>query len=143
MRRKISLGLYYLVSSLVLAGGLGDLTITELLDVQRDFLSGGGEYPVSPPAEATFLTVLHALAGGLVGVGIASLLLTHFGIRRGQRWAAVAVVAAIGCAEGANTVGMYVLGSPFWMVTASYLVLLGAATLLAFAPRFAFAPPTD
>ncbi|MEZ4239330.1 MAG: hypothetical protein R3F59_24885 [Myxococcota bacterium] len=124
MRQRVALALFYVVSTAVLVGGLGDLAITELLDVQRDLLSGGGAYPVTPPAETVFLTVLHAMAGGLVGVGAASLLMTHYGIRRGQRWAVVGVAVAIGCAEGANTLGMYALGSPLWAVTASYLALL-------------------
>lgn len=139
MRKRIALGLYYLVPALVLLGGLGDLAITELLDVQRAFLSGGGAYPVSPPAARAFLETLHAMAGGLIGVGVAGLMLTHFGIRTGQRWAAVALVVAIVCTEGANTIGMYRLGSPFYLVTAVYIVLILTATVIAFAPTFIFA----
>ena len=139
MRAKISLTLYYLVAGLVLLGGLGDLTITSLLDAQREFLSGGGQHPISPAAERSFLAVLHAMGGGLVGVGASSLCLVHFGIRRGQRWAIVAAVMAIGCAEGANTLGLASLGSPLALVTASYLLLLTIATALALAPSFAFA----
>lgn len=140
MRGKLALGLYYLVSGLVLLGGLGDLTITELMDAQRDFLSGGGTYPISPAAEHSFLELLHAMAGGLIGVGASGLLLTHFGIRTGHRWAAIAVLVAILCSEGANTLGMLRLGSPFYMVTATYVVLVITATALAFTPRFAFDP---
>lgn len=142
MRRRIALGLYYLVPALVLLGGLGDLAITELLDAQRAFLSGGGVHPVSPPAARAFLETLHAMAGGLVGVGAAGLMLTHFGIRAGHRWAAVALVVAIVCAEGANTIGMYRLGSPFYLVTAAYVALILLATGIAFAPTFVFAQHT-
>ena len=110
-----------------------------LLDAQREFLSGGGQHPISPAAERSFLAVLHAMGGGLVGVGASSLCLVHFGIRRGQRWAVVAAVMAIGCAEGANTLGLASLGSPLALVTASYLLLLTIATALALAPSFAFA----
>lgn len=139
MRRKLALALYYVVPLLVLLGGLGDLVITELLETQRAFLSGQGAYPISPPAERAFLAVLHAMAGGLVGVGAAGLMLTHFGIRAGHRWAAVALLIAILCSEGANTVGLYLLGSPFYLVTGTYVALILAATALAFAPTFAFA----
>jgi hypothetical protein len=90
-RRTLSLALFYAASALVLLGGLGDLAITELLDAQVAMLSGGGAWPITPPAERTFLTVLHAMAGGLVGVGASGLVLTHYGIRRGHRWAAVCV----------------------------------------------------
>lgn len=142
-RRTASLSLFYLVSAMVMLGGFGDLAITELMEAQRDMLSGGGAYPVSPPAERTFLTVLHVMAAGLVGVGAACLLLTHFGIRRGQRWALGGVAVGIGCAEGANTLGMFVLGSPFWVVTATYLLLLALALLLALVPTFAFHAASD
>lgn len=137
-RARLSLGALYLVSGLVLLGGIGDLFITELLDVQRAFLSGGGAHPVSPPAARGFLEVLHAMAGGLIGVGSAGLLLVHFGLRRGHRWAGLALGLSIGFAEGANTVGMLRLGSPFWMVTATYLGLLATGLSLAYLPTFAF-----
>ncbi|MEZ4321603.1 MAG: hypothetical protein R3F61_29285 [Myxococcota bacterium] len=126
-RERLALALFYGVSALVMLGGLGDLAITDLLDAQEAMLSGNGAYPISPPARTVFLTVLHAMAGGLVGVGAASLLMTHFGIRRGHGWAVAGVAVAIGGAESANTLGMFTLGSPFWVITATYLGLLAVA----------------
>lgn len=114
--------------------------MTQLLDAQEAFLSGGGAFPISPPARKSFLEILHALGGGLAGVGFASLLLVHYGVRRGQRWAAGAMAGAIVLAEGANMIGMYRLDSPFYMVTLAYLVLLATGLGLLFVPTFAMPP---
>ena len=68
------------------------------------------------------LHLLHALGGGLVGIGIASFALVHFAVRRGERWALWTMLAAVVASEGANAVGMYAVGS-FWYVSVTYLVL--------------------
>lgn len=141
LRARIAVGALTLVCALVLLGGIGDLFITEPLDAQRAFLSDDGMHPVSPPAERGFLEVLHAMAGGLVGVGASGLLLVHLGLRRGHRWAGLALALSVGCAEGANTMGMLRLGSPFWVVTATYLALLVVGLGCAFLPTFAFEEP--
>lgn len=139
VRRRASLSLLYLVSILIAFGGVSDLFFSDLMPVQEAFLSGHGAYAISPSARTSFLEILHALGGGLAGIGFASVFLVHFGIRRGHRWAAVALAGMIVGAEGANTIGMFRLGSPFYMVTASYLALLFAGIGLAFLPTFAFA----
>lgn len=76
------------------------------------------------------LHLLHALGGGLIGIGIASLALVHFGVRRGQRWAAPTMLAAIVASEGMNAVGMYAVGS-YWYVSLGYVVLATTGVVLA------------
>ena len=115
---------------MIFLGGIGDLAIRELLDVQRDFLSAQGAYEISPAAESAFLELLHAMAGGLIGVGLNGLLLTHWGIRKGLDWAAFAVVVSVFCSESANTWGMYRLNSPFYVITGTYVLLIILAGVL-------------
>ena len=86
------------------------------------------------PAATTslILHLLHALGGSLVGIGIASFALVHFAVRRGERWAMWTMLAMVVASEGANTVGMYAVGS-FWYVSVTYIVLtvIGVTLLVA------------
>jgi hypothetical protein len=54
----------------------------------------------------------------------------HFGVRRGQRWAAATLLAAVVASEGMNAVGMYAVRS-FWYVPTVYVVLATVGVLLA------------
>jgi len=131
MRAKLGFGLLYVVTIAMILGGVGDLVIREPLEVHRRFLLGGGEVAVSPQTASLVVHLLHALGGGLVGVGSAALALLHYGLRRGQRWAGFAILAAVVPAETMNAVGMYAVNS-FYYVSVAYLVLviLGVALVL-------------
>ncbi len=117
--RRTGLLILYVVATAIALGGVGDLTIRALFEVHKRFL---GTADVPAATTSLILHLLHALGGGLVGIGIASFALVHFAVRRGERWALWTMLAAVVAAEGANAVGMYAVGS-FWYVSVTYIVL--------------------
>jgi hypothetical protein len=131
--RRVGLIVLYVVAIAIALGGVGDLTVRALFDVHKRFL---GTADVPATTTALVLHLVHALGGGLVGIGLASLALVHFGVRRGARWALWAMLAAVVASEGANAVGMYAVGS-FWYVSVTYVVLtaVGVALVAAAEPR--------
>ena len=91
--RRAGLIILYAVAIAIGLGGVGDLTIRALFDVHKRFL---GTADVPATTTALVLHLLHALGGGLVGIGLASLALVHFGVRRGAGWALWAMLAVSG-----------------------------------------------
>jgi hypothetical protein len=124
--RRAGLIILYVVAIAIGLGGVGDLTIRALFDVHKRFL---GTADVPATTTALVLHLLHALGGGLVGIGLASLALVHFGVRRGAGWALWAMLAAVIASEGANAVGMYAVGS-FWYVSVTFIVLTAIGVTL-------------
>lgn len=84
--RRTGLLVLYLVATAIALGGVGDLTIRALLEVHKRFL---GTADVPAATSSLVLHLLHALGGGLVGIGIASFALVHFAVRRGEGTAGV------------------------------------------------------
>jgi hypothetical protein len=127
--RRIGLLILYVVATAIALGGVGDLTIRALFEVHKRFL---GTADVPAATTSLILHLLHALGGGLVGIGIASFALVHFAVRRGERWALWTMLAAVVASEGANALGMYAVGS-FWYVSVTYIVLtaIGVTLLVA------------
>ena len=127
--RRTGLLILYVVATAIALGGVGDLTIRALFEVHKRFL---GTADVPAATTSLILHLLHALGGGLVGIGIASFALVHFAVRRGERWALWTMLAAVVASEGANAVGMYAVGS-FWYVSVTYIVLtaIGVTLLVA------------
>jgi hypothetical protein len=99
--------------------------------VHKRFL---GTTAVPAPTTSLILHLLHALGGGLVGIGIASYALVHFAARRGDRWALWTMLAAVVASEGANAVGMYAVGS-FWYVSVTFIVLTAIGVTLVVAAK--------
>jgi hypothetical protein len=122
----------YVVSSAIALGGAGDLTIRRLFAVHTRYLQDGNGGEISARTSSLVIHLLHALGGGLVGVGLAALALVHFGVRRGERWAGLAVLAAVVPSEGMNAAGMWAVGS-YWYVSAAYLALAVGGVGLALA----------
>jgi len=131
--RRAGLIVLYVVAIAIGLGGVGDLTVRALFDVHKHFL---GTADVPATTTALVLHLVHALGGGLIGIGLASLALAHFGVRRGARWAPWAMLAAVVASEGANAVGMYAVGS-FWYVSVTYIALtaIGVALVVAAQPK--------
>ncbi len=131
--RRLGLGVLYFVTAAIALGGVGDLTVRHLFDVHTRYLTSGGGAPVTAETSSLVIHLIHALGGGLVGVGIASFALVHFALRRGQRWAGFTVLAATLASEGSNALGMYAVGS-FWYVSVGYIVLTLVGLALAMSP---------
>jgi hypothetical protein len=127
--RRTGLALTYLVALAITLGGVGDLTIRHLLGVHIRYLTSGGVSSISPETSSLVLHLVHALGGGLVAVGVAALALVHFGLRRGQRWAGFTALTAIVSSEGSNAIGMYAVGS-YWYVSVTYVVIAAVGIAL-------------
>lgn len=124
--RRTGLIILYVVATAIALGGVGDLTVRALFDVHKRFL---GTADVPSTTTSLILHLLHALGGGLVGIGIASFALVHFAVRHGERWALWTMLAAVIASEGANAVGMYAVGS-FWYVSVTFVVLTAVGVTL-------------
>ncbi len=125
--RKLSIVLFYLAGFLMLLGGIGDQFINELLDVHRAYLGNPPESALSTKAADLILLMLHSLGGGLMAAGISILALTHFAVRKGERWATWTVLLVALIAQGFNGYGMYMAGSYYW-----YPVMILVITVLGF-----------
>jgi hypothetical protein len=80
------------------------------------------------------LAMLRSIGGCLLAVGVTALFLTNGAVRRGERWARVAVAVLVGVAEGNNAYRMYPFGSP-WYGPLGFAVLAIAGAALAGAPE--------
>jgi hypothetical protein len=129
--RRAGLLLLYVAATAIALGGVGDLTVRALFDVHTRFL---GTTDVPAATTSLILHLLHALGGGLIGIGIASIALVHFAIRRGEHWALWTMLAAVVASEGANAVGMYAVGS-FWYVSVTFIVLTAIGVTLCVAAK--------
>ncbi len=124
--RRTGLIILYVMATAIGLGGVGDLSISALFDVHKRFL---GTADVPAATTSLILHLLHSLGAGLVGIGMACLAMVHFAVRRGERWALWSMLAAVVMAEGANAVGMYAVGS-FWYVSVAYIVLTAIGVAL-------------
>jgi hypothetical protein len=124
--RRAGVGILYFMSIAIAFGGVGDVTVRALFDVHLRFL-GVTEVPAA--TTSLILHLIHALGGGLIGIGVASFGLVHFAVRRGEKWAAWTMLAAVTASEGANAVGMHAVGS-FWYVSVTYIALTAIGVAL-------------
>lgn len=132
--RRAGVVLLYVVASAIALGGLGDLTIRQLFAVHTRYLTSGGAATIPAETSSLVIHLLHALGGGLVGIGLASLALTHFAVRKGERWAAWTILVIIVASEGMNAVGMYATGS-FWYIPLAYIAIALAGVGLVVSAR--------
>ncbi len=125
MRRMIGLGLLYVAGSLVIAGSMYDLFVPT---VPPNLLTYQGvtQATIDPRVAALDLGLLRALGGCLLAIGATALVLVHGPVRRGERWAMVALVMLVGVSEGINASQMIRFGSPFYApLTFVGLMLVG------------------
>ncbi len=113
MRRKIGMGLLYVTGSMVIAGSLYDLFVPT---VPANLLAYQGvtQATIDPRDADLDLGLLRALGGCLLAIGATALVLVHGPIRRGERWAMLALVMLVGVSEGINASQMIRFGSPFY-----------------------------
>jgi hypothetical protein len=81
---------------------------------------------MTPRFAALDLGLLRALGGCLLAIGVTALVLVHGPIRRGERWAMVALIMLVGVSEGINSYQMARFGSPYYApLTFVGLMLVG------------------
>ena len=125
MRWRIGLGLLYVAGSLVIAGSMYDLFVPSVPSTHLAYL-GVTPATMDPKFAALDLGLLRALGGCLLAIGATALVLVHGPIRRGERWANLALVMLVGVSEGINAFQMARFGSPFYApLTFVGLMLIG------------------
>ena len=126
MRKKIGMGLLYVAGSLVIAGSMYDLFVPTVPANHLAYL-GLTAATLDPKFAALDLGLLRALGGCLLAIGATALVLVHGPIRRGERWAILALVMLVGASEGINASQMIRFGAPFYApLTYVGLMLVGA-----------------
>ena len=130
MKRKFGVGLLYVAGCLVIAGSMYDLFVPSVPATHLAYL--GVTPPTMDPKFASLdLGLLRALGGCLLAIGATALVLVHGPIRRGERWAMLALVMLIGVSEGINSYQMARFGSPFYApLTFMGIMLLGSGLVL-------------
>jgi hypothetical protein len=69
---------------------------------------------MNPRSAALDLGLMRALVGCLLAIGATALVLVHGPIRRGERWAMLALVMLVGVSEGINASQVIRFGSPYY-----------------------------
>jgi amino acid permease len=92
------------------------------------------------------MCLLHALGSALIASGIAALFLINGPLRRGARWAAIAIALVVVLSDGVNALQIYLFGGfhywVFWIpLTFVGFVLLGL--VLACVPPALFPPESE
>ena len=113
MRRKIGMGLLYVAGSLVIAGSMYDLFVPSL-PANLLAYQGVTQATIDTRVATLDLGLLRALGGCLLAIGATALVLVHVPIRRGERWAVLALVMLVGVSEGINSYQMARFGAPFY-----------------------------
>ena len=126
MRWKIGMGLLYVSGSLVIAGSMFDLFVPSL-PANLLAYQGVTHATIDIRVATLDLGLLRALGGCLLAIGATALVLVHGPVRRGERWACLALVMLVGVSEGINSYQMARFGSPFYApLTFVGMLLVGA-----------------
>jgi hypothetical protein len=138
LRTRIGLTLARLGGAGMVLGGVADISIRSLLPGHRDFL-GLAPGDAAPATESLVLALLHALGAALVASGVAVLVLLHLAHATGRRLPALAAAAVAILAEGTNTMGLRLVGSPLFYAPLTFLLLVAAGVATCFIPRWELA----
>jgi hypothetical protein len=113
MKRKVGLAILNCAAALVILGGCFDMLIPAVPSNLLGYL-GIGRADLSPQLSSLLLGLLRALGGCLLAIGLAALLIVNGPLKRGERWAAWALLLLIGVSEGINASQMWRFGSPYY-----------------------------
>lgn len=127
-RRKLGLCVLNLAGASIIAGAFYDLFVPNVPENHAAYLSVSPEQ-LDPHVAELDLAMLRSIGGCLLAIGITSLILTNGPVRRGERWAALALFALVAIAEGNNSFRMYRFGSP-WYGPLSFVVLTAIGVVL-------------
>lgn len=136
-RRAVGLVLLNAAGTLVITGALYDLLVPSVPTNHLAYL-GAADIGLDPRYAELDLAMLRSIGGCLLAVGVTALILANGPVRRGERWARLAVVALVGVAEGNNAYRMYPFDSP-WYGPLGFAVLAIAGATLASPPERAAA----
>ncbi|MDP1796230.1 MAG: hypothetical protein Q8K78_02055 [Planctomycetaceae bacterium] len=112
-RRTVGLTLLNLAGVLVIFGALYDLLVPSVPANHCAYLGTTVEQ-IDPRYAELDLAMLRSIGGGLLAIGMTTLVLTNGPIRRGEVWACVTVAVLVGVSEGNNAYRMYPFGSPWY-----------------------------
>jgi hypothetical protein len=129
VKRKIALTILNCTAAFVMLGGCFDMFIPSLPSNWLAYLALSNA-DVSPHLSALLLGLLRALGGCLLAVGVTALLIINGPLKRGERWAAGALLILIGVSEGINASQMWRFGSPYyWPLAFVALTITGILIL--------------
>jgi hypothetical protein len=131
-RRVIGLALLNVGGALVIAGSLYDLLVSSVPPEHLAYL-GAVDRQLDPRYAELDLAMLRSIGGCLLAVGLTALVLANGPVRRGERWARVALIVLVAVAEGNNSYRMFWVGAP-WYGPLSFAVLTVAGAVLAGPP---------
>ena len=136
-RRRLSILLLNGGAGLMVLGGIGDLLMTSPPELWSSFL--GQPAGSLPPGVARLLMgLLHALGSALVASGVTALFLINGPLRRGEKWAGVALALVVVLSDGVNALQMYLLGAFYFWVPLIFVGLVLAGLGLALLPPAVF-----
>lgn len=118
---------------LILLGGIGDIVYTfsveSLLPPHLEYLQLSPS-DVSPQLRNLDLAFMRGIGGFLIALGVGALTLLYTSVRQGNRQAMIGLLAMITIGEGGNTLQMYLIDSPFFMLPLTYVVCCWVGALL-------------
>ena len=112
-------------------GGIGDLLVVSPPDAWSVLL-GEPAGSLSPPVARLLIALLHALGSALAASGIAALFLINGPLRRGERWAGLAIALVVVLSDGANGLQIYLLGIFYFWVPLTFVALVLLGLIIAF-----------
>lgn len=128
-RRTVGLTLLNLAGVLVICGALYDLLVPSVPPNHGAYLGTTVEQ-IDPRYAELDLAMLRSIGGGLLAIGVTTLVLTNGPIRRGEAWACVTVAVLVGVSEGNNAYRMYPFGSPWYGPLAFAVLAVTGAVLV-------------
>jgi len=129
MKQNVSLKILNCAAVLVMLGGCFDMLIPAVPPNLLVYL-GVPEADLSPHLSSLLLGLLRALGGCLLAIGITALLIINGPLKRGERWAAWALLILICISEGINASQMWRFRSPYYVPLAfAALTVVGVMLL--------------
>ena len=129
MKQNVGLKILNCAAALVLLGGCFDMLIPAVPPNLLVYL-GVAKADLSPQLSSLLLGLLRALGGCLLAIGITALLIINGPVKRGERWAAWALLILICISEGINASQMWRFGSPYYVPLAfAALTVVGVMLL--------------
>jgi hypothetical protein len=128
-RRWFGLVILNLAGVMVVAGSFYDLFVPRVPPNHLKYIGSFDAHFNERFAELD-LAMLRSIGGCLFAIGVTCLALINGPVRRGDKWARVAVAVLIGVTEGNNAWRMYPFGSPWYgPLGFAILALVGTALI--------------